>query len=385
MAALARLAQIVNGAPRHHFAPMTQERLQHLLQAEKARLSVDERDHVDAEYLFHRRLGEQVVQQNLRYLAALQFNDHAHAVLVGLVAQPVRGDALDELLAHQIRDALDQLRLVDLVGKLRDDDGLPVALADVLDVRAGTHVQPAASGFVGRDDFLRAVDEARGRKVRPRDDLHELGEREIRLLDERDARRDDLPQVVRRDVGGHAHRDARGAVHQEIRHPRRQHRGLALRLVVVRNEVDGFLVDVREQFARQPRHAHFGIAHGRRRIAVDRTEIPLAVDQQVAHRERLRHAHDGVVHRRIAVRMVFADHIADHAGRFLVRAVPVVAELAHGVEHAPVNGFQPVPNVGKRPPHDDAHGVIQIGFTHLVLEIYGQNFACDLGHVRESG
>jgi hypothetical protein len=111
----------------------------------------------------------------------------------------------------------------------------------------------------------------------------------------------------------------------------------------------------------------------------------LAVHQQITHGEGLRHAHDGVIHRGVAVRMVLADHIADHAGRLLVGAVPVVAELAHGVEHASMDGLQPVPNVGKRPAHDDAHGVIQIGLTHLVLEIYGQNFACDLGHVRESG
>jgi hypothetical protein len=85
------------------------------------------------------------------------------------------------------------------------------------------------------------------------------------------------------------------------------------------------------------------------------------------------------------MRVVLADHVADHARRFFVRAIPVVAELAHGIEHAPMHGLQPIPNVGKRPAHDDAHGVIQVGFAHLVLEIYGQNFACDLGHERESG
>ena len=67
------------------------------------------------------------------------------------------------------------------------------------------------------------------------------------------------------------------------------------------------------------RHAHFGVAHRRRRIAVDRAEIALAVDQQVAHRERLRHAHDRVVDRGIAVRVILADHVADHARALLVR------------------------------------------------------------------
>ena len=119
VAALARLAQIEHRAPRDDFAAVAQERLEHLLQTEQARLAVDQRHHVDAEHLLHRRLREQIVQQDLGHLAALQLDDDAHAVLVRLVAQAVRGDALDELLAHQIRDALDQLGLVDLVRAAR--------------------------------------------------------------------------------------------------------------------------------------------------------------------------------------------------------------------------------------------------------------------------
>jgi hypothetical protein len=172
---------------------------------------------------------------------------------------------------------------------------------------------------------------------------------------------------------------------QAVRYARRQDRGLGLRLIVVRVEIDGLFVDVRQQLAREPRHAHFGVAHGRRRIAVHRPEISLAVHQQVAHRKRLGHAHDGVVHGRIAVRMVFADHIADHTRTLLVGAVEIVAQLAHGVEHPPVHGLQAVAHVGQRAPHDHAHGVIQVRLAHLVFEIYGQYFACDLGHLRESG
>ena len=278
-----------------------------------------------------------------------------------------------------------QPRLVDLVGKLGDDDGLPIALADALEVRARPDVQAPAAGLVGEHDLLRAVDQAGGRKIRSRHDLHELRERDVGVLDERDAGRDDLVQVVRRDVGRHADRDARRAVDQQIRDARRQDGRLALRLVVVRDEVDRFLVDVRQQLARELRHAHFGVAHRRRRIAVDRPEIALAVDQQVAHGERLRHAHDGVVHGRIAVRMVLADDIADDARRFLVRPVPVVAELAHRIQDAPVHRLQAVPHIGQSAAHDHAHRVIQVRLAHLLFEIYGQYFACDLGHMRESG
>ena len=206
------------------------------------------------------------------------------------------------LVAHQLDDALEQPRLVDLVRQLGDDDRLAAAIVDLLELRARADRQASAAGLVGGGDFLRAVDDAGGRKIRPRHVLHQAGQRKRRIVDQRQAGVDDLGQIVRRDVGGHADRDTRGAVDQQVRHARRQDRRLVLGLVVVGYEVDRFLVDVGQQLVREPRHAHFGVAHGRRRIAVHRAEVALAVDQQVAHRERLRHAHDGVVDRHIAVR-----------------------------------------------------------------------------------
>ena len=68
--------------------------------------------------------------------------------------------------------------------------------------------------------------------------------------------------------------------------------------------------------------AHLGVAHRRRRIAVDRAEIALPVDQRQAHGEILRHAHQRVVDRLVAVRMVFTDDVADDARRLAVRLVP---------------------------------------------------------------
>ena len=87
--------------------------------------------------------------------------------------------------------------------------------------------------------------------------------------------------------------------------------GSCSRLVEVGNEIDGFFFDVREHFLGDFRKARFGVPHGRRRIAVDRAEVALAVDQRVAHVEVLRQAHQRVVDRRVAVRMVFAEDFAD--------------------------------------------------------------------------
>ena len=203
-----------------------------------------------------------------------------------------------------------------------------------------------------------------------------------RIVEHREAGVDDFGEVVRRDVGGHAHRDARRAVDQQVREPRRHDRRLGLRFVVVRHEIDGFFFDVGEQLARDARHAHFGVTHGRRRVAVHRAEVALAVDQQVAHGKRLRHAHQRVVHGVVAVRVVLADDVADHAGGLLVGLVPVVTELAHGMQDAPVHGLQAVANIGQRAADDDAHGVVEIRLAHLVFEIHGKNFARDFVHGR---
>ena len=59
----------------------------------------------------------------------------------------------------------------------------------------------------------------------------------------------DFAQVVRRDVGRHADRDAGRAVDQQVRDLGRQDRRLLFLAVVVRLEVDGFLVDVGQQLA----------------------------------------------------------------------------------------------------------------------------------------
>ena len=51
------------------------------------------------------------------------------------------------------------------------------------------------------------------------------------------------------------------------------------RLVVVRLEVDGLLVEIGHHLDVTPVHARLRVAHGRGRVAVDRTEVALPVDQ----------------------------------------------------------------------------------------------------------
>lgn len=57
--------------------------------------------------------------------------------------------------------------------------------------------------------------------------------------------------------------------------------------------------------------------NGRQRgIAVDGAEVAVAVDEHIAHGEVLRQTHERIIDRRVAVRMIAAQHVAD-AGRGL--------------------------------------------------------------------
>jgi hypothetical protein len=274
-------------------------------------------------------------------------------------------------------------RMPSLSDSSRRSDGLaPAGLVHVLEMRACADRQAAPAGAVGRGDLGRAVDDARGGEIRAGHVLHQLGERDLRRVEHRETGVDDLGEIVRRYVGRHAHRDARGAVHQQVREPRRHDRRFGLGAVVVRIEVDGLFFDVGQQLAGDARHAHFGVSHGGRHVAVHRAEVALAVHQHVAHGEVLRHAYQRVVHGVVAVRVVLADDVADHARRFLIGLVPVVAQLAHGMQDAAVHGLQAVANVRQRAPHDDTHGVVEIRLAHLVFEVHGENFARDFVHVR---
>ena len=75
----------------------------------------------------------------------------------------------------------------------------------------------------------------------------------------------------------------------------------------------------------QPR---LGVAVGGGIIPVDVAEIALPVDQRVTEREILRQPDHRVIDRLVAVRMIFADDVADDARAFLVGAMPDRAAAA---------------------------------------------------------
>ncbi len=229
-------------------------------------------------------------------------------------------DVLEEgelLLLQELGHALDQLRLRDLVGDLGDDDLVGAALQLLL-LPLGADAEGAAAGAVGLDDGLAGFDHrAAGREVRALDEVDQLVDPGVGEFEEVAERVADLGDVVRRDVGGHADRDALRAVGQQVREGGGEDRRLLLGAVVVGAEVDGVLAQPVQHQRRGRRETGLGVAHGGGVIAVDRAEIALAVDHRIADREILRQARHSVVDRGVAMGVVLAHDVADHAGRFL--------------------------------------------------------------------
>ena len=119
-----------------------------------------------------------------------------------------------------------------------------------------------------------------GREVGPLDVLEQILGLELAVVDERHRRLAHLAEVVGRDVGGHADGDPGAAVDEQLRDLGRQHDRLLGRAVVVGAEVDRPLLDLGEQLHRQRREARLGVAVGGRRIAVERAEVAVPVDQR---------------------------------------------------------------------------------------------------------
>ncbi len=307
-----------------------------LVQRQYLRLAVHQCQHDGPEGVLELGVLVEGVQHHVGVDIALQLNDDAHALPVGLVADV--GDALDGLLVDHLGDLLDQLGLVDHVGDLGDHDALAV-LGHLLDLGLRPHHDAAAALVVGVVDAAPAQDHAAGREIRALDVLHQVVGGAVGVVDHAHHAVDDLPQIVGRDVRRHAHGDARGAVDQQVREAAGHHGGLHQRLVKVRVEVHRLLVDVPHQLKRQLRKPRLRVTHGRRAVAVHRAEVALALHQQRAGGEVLRQTHHGVVDRAVAVRVVLAQHVAHDARRLSKRLVRRDAHLVHRVQDAPVHGL----------------------------------------------
>ena len=334
LAARSRFAQVEQGATRDDLAAVIDEDLERLAQGQHHRATVDDREHVRRERCLQRRELEQIVEDDLVVRIALELEHDPDAVAIRGVGEV--GDALELLVDDERGGLRDPALLVHHERQLGHHDREAI-LADLLGVSDAAQLDRTATRLVRGEDAAATLDHASGREIGTGNELEQLLIGELRIGDQRERAIDDLTEVVRRDVRRHTDGDAGAAVDQEVRNLRRQDGRLELLVVVVRLPIDGLFVDVGEHLAGEPAHPALGVAVGGRWIAIDRAEVALAVDEHVAHREVLSHADERVVDRRIAMRVILADDVADDARALHVRPVPRVVQHALGEQDAAVH------------------------------------------------
>ena len=118
---------------------------------------------------------------------------------------------------------------------------------------------------------------------------------------------------MRRNVGRHADGDPVGAVHEQVRELAGQHERFAILAVVVVDEIDGVVIEVREHVGGDTGEARFRVTVCGGRKPGNRTEVTLAVDQLRPHDPVLRHPHERIVDRLVAVRVIALHRLADDA------------------------------------------------------------------------
>ena len=335
MAALAGLTQQIDRPARHDLASVTDKGLDHLLEIENFGLAINQRDHIHTDNRLQLGLGIEIVEHYVAHFTAPQLDHHTQAVFIGLIAE--LGDAFQLFLFDELGNALNQARLVQLVGNLVNNDGVLALGLICYDLCLGPHIDSSAPSAVGLNDTGAPVYLRSRREVWAGYELHQLFDADIGVLKRGKAPRYHFAEVMRRNVRRHTHCNPRGSIHQQVRNAGRQDCGNPLCAVIVIDKINSFFVQIGEQGMRNFGHANFCVAHGRRGISVDRPEVTLTIHQRVTQGEILRHAHNRVVNRRVTVGVVFTNHVPDDARRLFVGFVPVVIQLIHGKQYPAVH------------------------------------------------
>ena len=243
-----RFAHLKNSTTGNYFTAMTQKGFQHFLKIKQLRLTVYQRHHINAEHALHLCLLVEVIQHHFAGFAALQLNHHAHTILIGFIAQ--FGNTFKPFLFNQFSNFFQQARLVHLIRQFGNNNGFTASTLIHFYISACSHINTAFAGAVGLPNTACTIDDTGGREIWPRQIFHQVIDIHIRVSQQRQTRIHGFCQVMRGNIGGHTDRNPGGTVDQQIGNTGRKDRRFAFIAVIVRNEIDRFLVDIHLQFMR---------------------------------------------------------------------------------------------------------------------------------------
>ena len=164
--------QFESRAAREHNLAMLEERHQHLQQRHLLGPALVDAEQDDAVALLHLGQLVELVEDYARLGVALEFDDGAHAVAIGLVADVA--DTLDAFLVHELGHPIEHASFVHLVGDFANDDRRPRAALVGLDGRQSPHGERAAAGKVRLSNCLASEQLPASRKIRTRYDIEDF-------------------------------------------------------------------------------------------------------------------------------------------------------------------------------------------------------------------
>ena len=142
-----------------------------------------------------------------------------------------------------------------------------------------------------------------------------------------------------------------------------------MRTVEIRCKINGVIADFLEQgLVGNRRQTGFRVAHRRRRVVVDGSEIAVTIEQWMAAGEGLHQTHQGVVDRLIPMGVVLAKHVPDNAGTLAVGPIRGEPELLHRIQDSALHGLETIQGIGQGSTHDHAHRVFEVGTLHLLMQ-----------------
>src|SRR4029077_4280439 len=191
--AVTRLAQQEVRTAADDVDAMLDEAFERVKQSQLARLTVDDGQQDDAKVHLHLGLLIQVIENHFSLFAALQLKHDAHAVAVALIAD--FRNSFELLLVYQSGGIFDEPCFVDLVGQLRDNDGLPL-LAHLFGGGFRAHFDGTSASLEVVVDALAAEDNAASGEIGALHHLDQLRKLDSWILYQRNTGLDDLPQIV---------------------------------------------------------------------------------------------------------------------------------------------------------------------------------------------
>ena len=368
MGALLSLPQIVLGTTGQHFHLEVQIFIQNLTQGQNTRLLlvIHQRQQNNTKGTLQRSLLKEIIQHHLGICILLQFDNDTHTVTIGFVTQ-VR-NTLQTLCAYLLRDVLDQLALIDLIRQLANDDAHTI-LTEFFEFGLCSDHNTATASSISCADTAATHNNAAGGEIGTGHMLHQIRQRCFRIIQHADTRIDHFRQVVRGNIGGHTDRDTGRTIDQQVRKTAGQNPRFFFGFIEVGIPVDGFLIDVPKHFVGKLGKSCLSVTVSSSGVAVYATEVTVAIDQHITHREILRKTNHGIVYGCVAMGMVLTQNITDTGSGLLKRLIRSQTALIHGVEDSAVYGLQAISHIRQSAANDDAHGVFNIGFFHFIDQI----------------